>query len=420
MVEPTSIPIKTIFLNRGSVVLGASVDNTQVGRGQELFIRLACQNNSAVDILSVRITIQEHIHWSAHDAKRRETITLLATKNIYLPGLSTNKKTKQTCYDSQSDQNTIYEALTSGQNQVRLFLPKHARDTYKGHLVEIRHTAKIELLTPALTSNVETTIPLRIGTPSIGVVSQTTAFSVETPTLPYVPIEREPIERPPYVNPAANPAQMNQHEHIYVPHAEPEVDVAFSDFDEADIPIAEATVLPGPTNLMEETVIRLGGDAILIEEHAPYVYNYPTPTAPPEQDDVSVETLLRAMSRSINDSDLIGARVSDASWQALFRRISRAEFGSIVAHVKSDFDQTLVATTLAPLVNGGNCFTCVYAAAAVKSASEWNRSNMAQRLAPLCVDIEAGHELIRRELNEWERMITGRDFDAAIQAARSR
>jgi hypothetical protein len=81
-------------------------------------------------------------------------------------------------------------------------------------------------------------------------------------------------------------------------------------------------------------------------------------------------------------------------------------------------DQPTAAELLVPHVNGGDHFTCRYAAAATRYAKEWNRSTMAQRLLPLCVDVAEEHDLIRQELNEWERTVTARDFEDAIELAR--
>jgi hypothetical protein len=177
-------------------------------------------------------------------------------------------------------------------------------------------------------------------------------------------------------------------------------------------------MLPGEaaTVTLEEDVIVLGGDAIIVDPSSSVPLSSLTPLPPPSPT-VSLESLLRSMTSSINDVDMIEQKLRDPEWVRLLESLSAEEFGSVVAHVNIDFDQTRVAAMLVPYVNGGNNFTCRYAAAAVKYASEWNRSNMAQRLVPLCVDIASNHELIRAQLTEWEQVVTGRDFEDALEAA---
>ena len=82
--------------------------------------------------------------------------------------------------------------------------------------------------------------------------------------------------------------------------------------------------------------------------------------------------------------------------------------------VNVEFDQPRVAELLAPHINGGSNFNCQFAAAAVRSTSEWNRATMAQRLLPFCIDLSVNHHLIENELHEWDRVVTRRDFEAAI------
>jgi hypothetical protein len=120
-----------------------------------------------------------------------------------------------------------------------------------------------------------------------------------------------------------------------------------------------------------------------------------------------------ALTASVNDYDIISARLTSPDWvQHVFQIISLPDLGRIIAHVHVGyFDQPRVAALLAKHIRN---FTCHYAAHAVKNSSDWNRSTMAETLIPLCLDISQNHALIRAELNEWELTVTDRDFENAI------
>lgn len=188
----------------------------------------------------------------------------------------------------------------------------------------------------------------------------------------------------------------------------------------------------GNENENSNNIVVLGGDAIIVDgpELSNLVSNSNIATvitpAVAAISDVSVSGLLDAMASCMNGFNLIEELLVQPEWVAVFRGITPEEYGNIIERVNIAFDQSRVATLLTPYVNGGvggnnnnnsnssSSFTCQYAAAAVRNASTWNRANMTQQLVSLCVDIATEHELIRAELNEWERCVTAQNFEQAI------
>ena len=132
-IEPKTETIKSLgFLNTGSVTFGASVNNTQAGRGQEIDISFACVNNTTIEIRSVEIKLVELITYSTREQSYVRKIPLLVMKNVEMPGLRTEKTSREMILQNQRSPNAahitscdqIYQALTSTDNGVRITIPK--------------------------------------------------------------------------------------------------------------------------------------------------------------------------------------------------------------------------------------------------------------------------------------------------------
>jgi hypothetical protein len=132
-IEPKTETIKSMgFLNTGSVTFGASVDDTQAGRGQQIDVALACVNNTTIDIRSVEIKLVELITYSSHGQSYVRKLPLLMMKHVEMPGLDIEKTSREmvllnrglpnVAHITSCDQ--IYQALYSGDNAVRITIPK--------------------------------------------------------------------------------------------------------------------------------------------------------------------------------------------------------------------------------------------------------------------------------------------------------
>jgi len=379
-IHPAEFPIKRAgLLSKGSVVLGASVSDTHVGRGNRFDLHLACRNESSADISKVSIKIVEHISWwvDPNSSRRRShERVLLESDDVHLPGLDRDRKPakevkRRKHNQPERDQAILYEeileVLNSGLSKITLRVPVESRDSYKGQLVHIYHTLQIKLKTPAMITNPTVTVPLRVGSPPVR--QQQPPATASAPPLPPLP--------------------------------------------EGEIPIAMA--VPIPANAIEASpvvassdVIVLGGDAFVTTADLADLVPLPPPVVAPS---ATLENLLNEMTSSINDYDILTAKLQHPEWQRFLASLSAQDFGSIVAHVNIDSDQPRVAVLLAPHIRPR--FTCQYAAVAIRNSGEWTRSNMVERLLPFCDDVRTEHQVIRAELNAWERTVTDPAFDAA-------
>jgi len=441
MMEPKSYPVSGFFGRKGSVTTGVKVDRTLIGRGENLNLHVACSNDSTAQIERVQVKIYEQVDWKTEDKNRSRTMELLSVRDLDLPGLSKNRKGRAEVRRSDDARRrrdiyrSIHSELLSGQSRISLPIPPNARDSYKGHLITVSHRVEITFQTVGMANNPVTSFPIEIGPP--GAVNQPASvrppteelFYAQPPPLNPSSMMQDALEEPEYVRPPPEqPEYMQSPGDAYLPplpvsHATPAPSYAVTpvvrpvpNHVSDHIPIVCAVALPGDAmephvDAAEEEIIVLGQEAILAEStESPSI-----PPTPAPSDSTSLSSLIRIVaSCSSRAPDAIESRLRDSSWLELFRNLSPEEYGSIIAHVGNDFDQTQIATMLAFHVNGGGNFTCRYAAAAIRSSSEWNRGNMAQRLLPLCKDVAREHNLIRRELSEWELVVTSRDFEDAI------
>jgi hypothetical protein len=418
IVRPTSFNLNSMgIFKKGTCTIGASVEDSQVGRGNVLRIHLACSNDSTETIRRVELKLVEAKQWKTYPVVRQRSAALVLKemKNIDLPGLDKDRKNPREVRRSNSDPrlqettySTIFEALASRDNLVMLTVPTNARDSYSGQLIKIWHYLEIRMLTGPMANNPAITVPIRVGSP------------------PLLARPRVQDATPMHLSSSGEYTSTRPEAEYALPQMAYPEESAFAPQSQSTIPIVSAIAIPAvsgdtfesPRVYAPQEVIVLGGDAIIVDEQGDL--SDLIPIAPPRASPPSVENLILDMVFSVNDYDILSARLRDPAWLPIFQAVSPQDLGMIIAHVNVDFDQPKVAALLAQHINGGSYFTCHYAAEAVKNTAEWNRSTMATRLIPMCVDISTHHALIRSELNEWERTVTARDFQDAFERANGR
>jgi hypothetical protein len=392
MVQPTSYPISTLKLFKdGEVMLGASVEDSAVGRGHAVDLHLACRNDSKIDIRRVSLQLVETMEWAVEapgQAWRVALRTLVHLRDVDLPSLSKDRKGRLEVRRLSKDANQrelsyqqIYDDLVSGRNKLQINIPVTARDSYDGQLVKVSHFLHVKLLTRGISSNAAATIPLSLGTPREGAALPPAATRIETPG------------HPPIVIQGAVP-----HE-IPVVHA---IAVSMSDDEDDDDDM--------------QSVIILGGDAILPDYSS--LADLTPILPPPEVREVSIPSLLLRMETSVNVYNYLSSLLLEPAWVRLFCDMTAANYASLVETTTPVSNQPRVAALLADYVNGGDALTCAYAAAAVAATAAWYRATTVQKLLPLCVDLPTQHDLLRRELSEWEQTVTHVSFERALSNAR--
>ena len=169
--QPTTHELKSFgYLNKGFLSVGASVENSRVGRGKPLRVSVASRNDASVDVHRVRIKLVEIIEYHALGEKASFKIELGKLKDIDLPGLDKSKSSSMEVrrsirmgFNTEETYQSIYQDLVAANNQVDVIVPEMARDTYNGNLMKVSHYLKVTFFTQALVENPSTKIPIVIG-----------------------------------------------------------------------------------------------------------------------------------------------------------------------------------------------------------------------------------------------------------------
>lgn len=132
--EPTTQEVKSMgILLKGSISCGAGVENTYIGKGQQVALSVACRNDTTVDIERVCYKVVESIYWKCNEGYTcRLKKVLVPMTELNLPGLVKRRKSKSEFRQDQragpgalrqSNYREIYEELSSGQNLVWIQIP---------------------------------------------------------------------------------------------------------------------------------------------------------------------------------------------------------------------------------------------------------------------------------------------------------
>jgi hypothetical protein len=136
-----------------------------------------------------------------------------------------------------------------------------------------------------------------------------------------------------------------------------------------------------------------------------------TATATATATPISLKTLFAEMKNSVADLEIVRGHVADPAWASIFQTMSPTDFGRVIQHVDLAFDQPKIASVLAAKIPN---VTCQYVVAAVRAASDWNRSTMVERLVPLVTDLVANQHIILAQLSDWDKVVTERVFQQAL------
>jgi len=188
VMQPTVFPVRaSLQLPRGGYwILAARVENTHVGKGEDLHLSLSCRNRSEHYIHSVDVRLLETVHWNSSTgagavglagptdspARNGKTFTLASYTNLVLDGLHNENQDKSSA-DFQRLPHKInplecaemHNDLMSECNTVSIRLPTSARDTYTGKLVQVSHCLRISISVKNKASDPQVDIPIRVYDP---------------------------------------------------------------------------------------------------------------------------------------------------------------------------------------------------------------------------------------------------------------
>ncbi|KAL3939627.1 MAG: hypothetical protein SGBAC_005674, partial [Bacillariaceae sp.] len=117
----------------------------------------------------------------------------------------------------------------------------------------------------------------------------------------------------------------------------------------------------------------------------------------------SLAGMLDDLTVTLNQHDLIVAKMKDIEWVILCGSLNPKDFGRVIQHVRFGDLQTIAGMLIATAYGGD--FTCKHCAAAIGNAHQVFRPAMAEALLPFCSDLAEGNETIRGQLSEFEQIL---------------
>uniref|UniRef100_A0A7S4HXA3 Arrestin C-terminal-like domain-containing protein n=2 Tax=Odontella aurita TaxID=265563 RepID=A0A7S4HXA3_9STRA len=388
MVEPvTKLIANAMRSSKGSITFGVRVSNAHIGRGEDLELRIGCRNDSTVNVERVQAKVKEKVEWMGAKESTKEDI--LAIPSIVPDAEGLGKKSKTELKEKKKagvDDNylDIFGEITSSSNDdklIKLRIPATSRDTFKGQIISVKHILVIKIKTKWGVDDPKIEIPLKVGSRAVDEAHEPTVRLPPPVPLPSTSGEDISGDVQPLPAPVAVPigwAASEKSLRIIAPKESIVVGGAAFDSSNNGEPVSSDPVVPVPS------------------------------PKPPDQP--TLDNLLAKMVSSVNDYELISAKLEDPDWKGLFSSLTPEHFGSILAQVNQDFDEPRVAALIAHAVGNG-AFSCNHCVAALKACAEWNRIAVVQELLPFISDLSSGMAIIESELTPWEKIVTSKDFE---------
>ena len=131
----------------------------------------------------------------------------------------------------------------------------------------------------------------------------------------------------------------------------------------------------------------------------------------------SLKILLKEMSESVADWDIIQRKLQDPDWDTIFATLTPNHYALILQQEALDFDQPKIAACLAQTLQQQGADSLGFTAhvvAALNVASEWNRATVVEKTISYCSDLATNQDQILSQLTDWEKFVTERAFAKAL------
>ena len=365
--EPETFPIKTCCFDQGKVALGWDTSTTAASPGSVVDIGISGGNASQVEVSYLRARWNETVSWSALGRTEELTRTLCESKisTSNLPRWHPN--THSTNINFQLINPFSYNQIgANGQDHPRvatqLHLPADSRDTYKGSLVQVRHTLIVTAVTPGgcCITSPESAALVQVHREATGMPAEAVVDS--TPTL----------------------------------SAEPT--------------FVAADLIPEDWQPQESHVVTLPmSSAILLDSN----YSPPSASAPDEsllQESHNIATNLSQLEASLSSSDdpvnTLSDHLNNPKMVATIQNLTPREFVQVVQSSPRNWPK--VARMLAGAMD--EHFQCRYVLACLWALPQEVRLDVMREVAPLASDLETQRSMIERELDANELV----NFRAAL------
>jgi len=126
--------------------------NNNENENNSIEVQVRCQNQSTVGVKSVRVELEETVEWTAHAQKEQVRTTLAraevdASQYPELGRLLHRKVARRRNREIDEDAQSILLERQPWRTIGPIRVPRHARDTYCGRAIQVRHVLTVHLVT---------------------------------------------------------------------------------------------------------------------------------------------------------------------------------------------------------------------------------------------------------------------------------
>mmetsp|Transcript_17036 Transcript_17036/g.35220 ORF Transcript_17036/g.35220 Transcript_17036/m.35220 type:complete len:546 (+) Transcript_17036:42-1679(+) len=358
--------------NKGSISLGGRVGDTRLFPGASLDISMSVRNYSTANPRRVQARLRQEVKWGSagRSCHMNDSVVSVDFPSIIESHVTRHQRLPGSVHSAhvQNELQDIFHEIENGVHQGTLIVPPDTLNSYSGHLITVKHRLELEVQTGCCLTDPSIYVPLFIGQMPL---SNGSDFASQVSSPQYSP------------------------------------------------PMASSGVVQAP-------VVVVDGEDVLPVIHVPSSNVFPSGVAQgsaPYEDDVyvsplaevpSFSMLIREMKGTASHLDLIERRMKNPEWTPVWQQMTVFEFGKVVSAVSMGFDQPRVAEEIAKQI--GSSFRCEYVVTALQSSLDYQRAKMVETLIPYCGDINENHSIIKRELTDWEQVVTERAFAHALEA----
>jgi len=383
-------------IGQGRITLGARVEDTVVGRGDQLLVGAVVQNESHVEPRRLYVQVKESVSWEAggHSSSDSRVVAYTEYDPHEVKGLRARSRDSVAMITAEPVRRSVlegmHESLLGGGAQRTLTCHSQARDTYIGAVLAVQHEMTIRVETPCCVTDPEIKVPVRVA-------ERAAPLGEPVSSVDAVPVVAMPIAAPL----DGEEMQTQQALDAKPPDWNSTVVVATV----VGVPMGEAVVggLPGEAVAAEAVPVSLEGaiGQTVISAEA--------------QAEGTLPALLEQMSRTYDDPRLLQELMPAPAWADLFASLNAPSFAEIVAQTTLPLSRAQVAELLGrQLSDGVSVDHIVESCIRQRGESGSISAAIVQRLAPLCVNLDQhGREEIEATLSDWERVLARSALDEA-------
>jgi len=159
-------------INKGMMMVGLNVVDTQVEKGQEISFQTGCVNESTVEIVDILAKVKEKVKWSADHYEAEKGSTLIEESVLHRCGDFASLAKSDGDGDRHAHFQQILQEITGEKDIVTFPIPSRARDTYSGKLIKVKHELEIVVMTGSCITNPDFDVDLRVVMPHIALTEQ--------------------------------------------------------------------------------------------------------------------------------------------------------------------------------------------------------------------------------------------------------